>query len=110
MPYETKIAAKQLFKYEFPPVNEVFQTIKSIDNSTLARILQRVESHLFLDEIVIKIKKEKPALPIFTIHDSILLPRAVPQYISNIASDCIEKGIGHRPCLKGKDTIKLGSP
>ena len=100
IPYKLKLKAKKIFIDEFPTVNEVFQTIKSKDNSTLARILQRVESHLFLDEIVVKINKKNPILPIFTIHDSILVPGAIPQYIDNIASDCIERAIGHKPMFK----------
>ena len=100
IPPKQKRMAKKIFNDAFPDVNEIFKTIKSKNHSTLARLLQRIESFLFIDQIVYEINKRCPHLPIFTIHDSICMPGGIPKNIEDMASKFIEDAIGLKPMFK----------
>ena len=63
-------------------------------------MLQRMESHIFLDIISKKILAERPGLPIYTIHDSIATTKENEGYISKTMFIVIEKMIGHPPNYK----------
>lgn len=65
-------SACQLFKKTFPSIAKVFAFIKKGNYKNLAILLQRIESFLMLERVCGRIAKEKPFLPIFTIHDSVI--------------------------------------
>jgi hypothetical protein len=52
-----------------------------------------------LDKICKRISIEKPSLPIFTIHDSIITTRGNESYIQLVMKEELEKGIGKVPIL-----------
>ncbi|MBK7883021.1 MAG: hypothetical protein IPJ81_03810 [Chitinophagaceae bacterium] len=62
---------KTIFRKEFPLIYSIITEINKDDHSTLALLLQRIESHIFLDRVCKRISIEKPNLPIYPIHDSI---------------------------------------
>ena len=61
----------ELFKKTFPLITEVLNTLKSVQKNSVALILQRTESILFLDIITKQIAEINPEIPLFTIHDAI---------------------------------------
>jgi hypothetical protein len=63
----------RLINKYYPFVNKTIEyLIDTIGGRDFAILLQRVESHLVIDQIVPRFHKECPNAPIFTIHDSII--------------------------------------
>jgi hypothetical protein len=79
---------KYTFQNMFPNEFEIFEDIKEVDKSLLPRILQMIESYMFLDVISKRISIEKPNLPIFTIHDSIVTTAGNEYYVMQV---CLEE-------------------
>lgn len=88
---------KRIFKNLFPTVYELFCRIKKLDKTNLPRLLQRLESHLMLLVISKRIAKERPTLPIFTIHDSIVTTEGNELYVQKVMLEELEKAIGFAP-------------
>jgi hypothetical protein len=88
---------KRLFKKLFPTVYELFRRIKRHGNELLPCLLQSIESYLILEVITKRIAREKPGLPIFTIHDSIVTTLGNEQYVSQVMVDELTRAIGLAP-------------
>ncbi|GAA4458777.1 hypothetical protein GCM10023189_31560 [Nibrella saemangeumensis] len=93
-------ANKQRFKELFPSVYELFRIIKEEKHSTLALLLQNVESIIFLKRVAKRIAKEHPTIPIITIHDSICTTVGNEHFVEKIMMEEIEKATGVKPNLK----------
>jgi len=102
--------AKKMFKVIFPSVYSVFAAIKRNNASALPILLQRMEARLMLDHVSARISKEYPDLPIFTIHDSIVCPVGMEQYVSTVITEESLKCIGAVPKLSfeqwGKEKVR----
>lgn len=85
---------KRDFKGHFPNVYEVFRLIKKNNHRALAHLLQRIESKIMIEEVASRIAKERPNLPFFTIHDSILTTKGNEQYVSKIIKEEVFKSTG----------------
>ena len=72
----------------------MFPLIKKLDKTNLPRLLQRIESHLILLVISKRISRERPDLPIFTIHDSIVTTEGNEDYVQQVMAEELEKAIG----------------
>jgi hypothetical protein len=96
---QKEAAPKRVFKELFPEVYKVFSEIKKNDKTLLPRVLQYVESRLFLEKISLKLSKEFPDAPIFTIHDSVATTAEYVGYFKPIVSEVLEKAIGYEPTL-----------
>lgn len=81
---QAKAEPKRLFKEIFPTVYDVFAHVKRNKSETLAILLQTIESKLILDRIAKRISKERPNLPIFTIHDSIATTKGNEEYVKSV--------------------------
>jgi len=100
-------ANKKLFKEYYPSIYELFKIIKkgrdSNDNSNKRRLpilLQSIESKMILDFICKRIYHDRPDLPIFTIHDSIVTTVGNELYLKNVMEEEMEKHIGYKPTLE----------
>lgn len=65
---------KQLFKEMFPEVYHVFNVLKKYDHTSLSVLLQKLEVRLVLDNAAKKLAAKNPGMPVFTIHDCIVVP------------------------------------
>lgn len=97
---QKKAAPKKMFKKLFPTVYNIYAEIKRLDKTYLPRLLQRIESYLFLDIITRRIYRERPDLPIFTIHDSIVTTRGNEDYVKRVMEEELTLYIGIAPTLK----------
>jgi hypothetical protein len=79
---------KKIFKEIFPNEYEIFRNLKKNEKSLLPRVLQMIEAYVFLDIISKRISKEKPDLPIFTVHDSIVTTVGNEDYVRQV---CVEE-------------------
>lgn len=96
---QEKAEPKRIFKKLFPNMYELFKATKKKDSTLLPRILQSVESHLMLKIIAKRISKERPEVPIFTIHDSIATTVGNEDYVQKVMKEELTKLIGHSPSL-----------
>ncbi|MDM1504097.1 hypothetical protein HX071_18170 [Myroides marinus] len=92
----------ELFKEKFPNVFHVFKLIKKGKGTynALAISLQRLESELVLFRACIRINRERPDIPIFTIHDSIATTEENVEYVKMVLVETLEEAIGLAPNLK----------
>jgi hypothetical protein len=90
---------KKVFKSLFPSVYELFALIKKSDKTNLPRLLQRLESYLMLLVITKRIARERPKLPVFTIHDSIVTTEGNADYVKQVMQHEMQMAIGIVPTL-----------
>jgi hypothetical protein len=93
-------ASKRAFRALFPTVDQVFRILKKGDHSTLARLLQTLEAHLFLHIIGKRVTKELPSVPVFTIHDSLVVPQEYADQVETIMREELVSAVGLPPTLK----------
>ena len=93
-------ASKRAFRTLFPTVDQVFRILKKGDHSTLARLLQTLEAHLFLHIIGKRVTRELPSVPVFTIHDSLVVPQEYADQVQDIMREELVSAVGVPPTLK----------
>lgn len=91
---------KRIFKNRFPTVYEVFSLLKRNYKKGHAILLQRIESYVVLDIISPRIRRERPDMPIYTIHDCIVTTFDNEDYLRIIMEEELISVIGHKPTLK----------
>ncbi|MFD2937871.1 hypothetical protein [Spirosoma flavum] len=91
---------RNMIRALFPTMVELFRLIKERDHSTLAILLQSMESEIFLNRIVSRINRNRPEIPLFTVHDSIATTPPYQEYVQEIMREELEKAIGYPPHLK----------
>jgi hypothetical protein len=96
---QPEAAPKRVFAELFPTVYKIFAAIKGNDKSKLPVLLQQIESKMILEIITRRIDREKPTIPIFTIHDSIVTTVGNEGYVRNVLSDEMRRAIGFVPQL-----------
>jgi hypothetical protein len=91
---------KRVFKNLFPTVYKIFSFIKKSDKTQLPKLLQCIESHIVLGRISKRIAEERPDLPIFTIHDSVITTVGNEGYVEAIMKEELTLCVGYEPKLK----------
>lgn len=91
---------KEVFKYIFPNVFKYIEVSKRRDYRNFPISLQKSESDMILRTICKRILAEKPAIPIFTIHDSIFSIQKYIPYIKKVINKEIFKEYSILPNLK----------
>ena len=92
----------RLFKKLFPTISLIYSALKSEYYKNFPEFLQTLEARLILDNAYARISIEKPDLPIFTIHDSLVTTKGNEDYVEQVLSEELEKEIGEKPVL-GKE-------
>jgi hypothetical protein len=103
---QEQAAPKRKFRDIFPDVYNLFSLIKRKQKINMPKLLQRIESHIVLSVITQRIAIEKPDLPIFTIHDSIVTIKGFEHYIEKVMEEEMTKILGFPPKL----TLSLWKP
>ena len=91
---------KEMFKQAFPNVFRYIEISKERDYRKFSINQQKTESDMVLRTICKRILSEKPDIPIFTIHDSILSTREHIPYITTIMNEEVFKKYSILPNLK----------
>lgn len=99
---QSKTDLKQIFQKTFPQVFEIIQLVKHGGPTkefyrTLACTLQSIEAEIILHNCCKVIASEKPDLPIFTIHDSIVTTVGNEEYVKSVMGEVIHGLIGYMP-------------
>lgn len=85
---------KKDFKNALPEVHKLFALIKRKNHTALSHILQRIESEIIIERVTKRISLEKPDLPIFTIHDSVVTIQRSEDYVTRIIKEEVKKATG----------------
>lgn len=96
---QPKAHQKRKFKEHFPQTYEIFRRLKVINHRALAHILQRIESLIMIQNVAVRISKERPELPIFTIHDSVVTTVGNEEYVSAVIQEEVFKLTGLKASL-----------
>ena len=89
-----------MFKECYPEVYEIIRIAKSKEKSTLALLLQTIESEVIIDRCCKRVSKEHPDRPIWTIHDSISTTKNHIDYIKQVMQEEFKAVIGIAPKLE----------
>jgi hypothetical protein len=88
------------FNYYFPIIDKIFRLIKEPNYKILAWVLQYIEAHVLLYTVCPVIAAERPDIPLFTIHDSIVTTEEHAEYVYQRMITIIEETIGFVPKIK----------
>lgn len=92
--------AMVIFKKHFPDVYEIYRAIKQGEHRTLACILQNLEAELILHTACKIISEQRPDIPLFTLHDSIITTEGNEDFVYKVLYDVLLNAIGIPPTLK----------
>jgi hypothetical protein len=68
-----------------------------MDHTVMARLLQKIESTVMIQMVANRIARERPELPIFTIHDSIATTLGNEEYVKLVVVEETERLTGLQP-------------
>ncbi len=94
-----------LFRETFPTVHQIFKTIKMGKHNTLACMLQNLEAELVLHTACKIISEEKPNVPLYTLHDSIVTTEENAKYVQRVLSEVLLNAIGIAPTINRDEWI-----
>lgn len=92
----------ELFKNTFPLITKILDTLKGIQKNSVALILQRTESELFIDVITKQIAEINPEIPLFTIHDAIYTTDEYKDIVHQKMVEILMDEVGIIPLIKIK--------
>jgi hypothetical protein len=78
---------RDVFTSRFPTVAKVISELKSNNYRRMAWLMQHEESKLFIGKICRTLMRERPSMPLFTIHDSLVTTEPHLDFIRRIAID-----------------------
>lgn len=91
---------KRRFIEVFPNLYKIIELFKVDQHNFLPILMQRIEAKLILDIIVGRISKERPDIPLFTIHDSIVTTLENIEYVKQIMEEELLLNVGLEPTIK----------
>ncbi len=95
--YETSCIREELWG-AYPFLAEAVQMFKPKGHhQRFARLLQKIESHLFIDLIASRINREIPNAPIFTIHDSLYTTEEYKERVFRMVREECTEFLGFEP-------------
>jgi len=109
MYFDSKKAEHQFYKpfkrFEqiFPSVAKIITALKSKRYQDFPILLQRLEAQIVLGEIALKVSKEIPEAPLFTIHDSVLTTGKYKAQVKQIVTEVYSKHLGFDPAIEDKN-------
>jgi len=90
----------KIFERTFPNVYKVIKKIKENKHNVLAIALQNLEAELVLHKTCKKISEERPDVPIFTLHDSIVTTEENIEYVQSALHSVMKENISVEPNFK----------
>lgn len=91
---------KRIFCEIYPGVYNTLCAFKTKGVGALPILLQNLEAQVVLDRVAKTISKMNPRMPIFTIHDSIVVPATEVEWCNDIFKKEYYKALGVNPNLK----------
>lgn len=94
------VARKQAFRSVFPWIFDLLELFKQEEHAYLAYLLQTIESEIFLNRIAGRINRERPDMPLFSIHDCLATTPEHEGYLNQVMIEELESATGLTPHLK----------
>jgi hypothetical protein len=86
----------------YPSLANMLKSLKRRNYRHAAHLMQNAEACIFIDAICGRLMRERPELPIFTIHDSVLTTPANVEYVRTVILDEFAR-LNVTPNLKTED-------
>ncbi|CAM4357045.1 hypothetical protein [Flavobacterium terrigena] len=96
---DTNSKEKDWFYEKFPTISNVLMKIKEIDYTSLALLLQNIESDTILNRVTKFISKHYPHVFMLTIHDSIMTLPEHANIVQKVIMDITSELFGYSPKL-----------
>jgi len=90
----------QAFARFFPTVSAIFRAFKYRNHKTLPLVLQQLEAGLFLEKICGRLARQRPEMPILTIHDSVVVPEVHSDFVEQVMREELRRYVGVEPQFK----------
>jgi len=90
---------RQVFAAALPTVATVLDAYKRCGHRALPLVLQSVEASLVLGVVARRVSERWPQIPIFTIHDSVLVPVEYEVQIAALLRYELRRAVGYEPQL-----------
>jgi hypothetical protein len=104
--HRKRVEGVRLINKYYPFVNKTIEyLIDAIGGRDFAILLQRIESHLVIDQVVPRFHMECPRAPIFTIHDSIITDEKHSLKLETIMRETLLRETQIEPGLKVEKLI-----
>ncbi len=96
-----------IFRELFPTVFKIFKKIKGGAHNTLACVLQNLEAEIVLHKACVEIHENRPDIPLFTIHDSIVSTTENADFIKGILDKYLRDAVtgDKEPKFKKEDWV-----
>ena len=88
---------------EFPGVTELLHLIKTFRHTDMSTLLQRIEAKILLEDVAGAVMQKYRNLPIFSIHDSLIIDKSVTEEITNIMKRIYRRILGFVPEIKATE-------
>jgi hypothetical protein len=96
---------KKAFEEKYPCIAKIMRQFKKTKHSDLAVTLQKIESNIFIDQIVPQLIS-KEIIPI-TIHDSIIIADHQKAESEEIMKNVLQQNLGFTPIIQSEKLIDL---
>lgn len=96
---------KKAFEEKYPCIAKIMRQFKKNKHSDLAVTLQKIESYIFIDQIVPQLIS-KEIIPI-TIHDSIIIADHQKAESEEIMKNVLQQNLGFTPIIQSEKLIDL---
>ena len=91
------------FQQIFPAEAKVITALKSRRYEDFPMLLQSLEAQIMLKEIALRVSKELPEAPLFTIHDSLLTTGKYKAKVKQIMIEAYRKHLAFDPAIEVKN-------
>ncbi|MCC2545487.1 hypothetical protein LJY25_03455 [Hymenobacter sp. BT175] len=88
------------FAQLFPTVAAIFRACKQRRANYLPLLLQRLEAVIFLEKIAGRLARARPDMPLFSLHDSLVVPEAHVDFVRRVMAEELRRYVGAEPHLK----------
>lgn len=93
---------KRVFRAAYPLIAQLAATLQIGNDKALPSLLQALESKIMLGNVMTSINRERPELPLISIHDSIVTLVADIPYVEAIISREFINAFGNAPTVTSK--------
>lgn len=91
---------KKIFESVYPTVSKISKVLKRGDHSRFSILMQRIESVLILRHCAREFAESFPEIPLFSVHDSLIVPEGFEDIASSIIQINTLKLTGFRPTVR----------
>lgn len=97
--HQEEAKVKRRFAELYPNVYRMFRSLKQGQKNFLALLLQSIEAKLIIGYVVPRLADEFPEMPIYTIHDSVVVPERYAEKVKALIVEEVTSRTGYTPSV-----------